>query len=244
MKPHRSLLAIHRFLGIVICLFIIILAVTGILLNHTSALRLDERLLQSSWLMQIYGIAEPQWNGTYTAGHHSISQWDEQIFLDQRRLNALNGKLRGMVSLPSMLAIALNEDLILLAEDGKLIDRINLPVPRPGNWRLGISGHRLVVETNGQFWISNEDISAFSMMPDGANVDWSLPARLSDSEIEAFTRTMTGPGLPVERMLLDIHSGRLFSRAGVLWMDAVGVMMVVLATTGVWVWWSRRRSLR
>ena len=53
-----------------------------------------------------------------------------------------------------------------------------------------------------------------------------------------------GRGLTVERVLADVHSGRIFARAGTLIMDAVAVFMIVLSLSGfvLWIQHSRREA--
>ena len=45
--------------------------------------------------------------------------------------------------------------------------------------------------------------------------------------------------LTFERVLLDLHSGRIFGRAGPLVMDAAAVLFIALALTGFWMWLRR-----
>ena len=44
-----------------------------------------------------------------------------------------------------------------------------------------------------------------------------------------------------ERLLLDVHSGRLAGRIGVLLVDAIGVLLCALALSGIAMWWLHRR---
>jgi hypothetical protein len=44
-----------------------------------------------------------------------------------------------------------------------------------------------------------------------------------------------------ERLLLDIHSGRVLGRFGVLLVDSVGIVLGTLATSGTAMWWLHRR---
>jgi len=50
--------------------------------------------------------------------------------------------------------------------------------------------------------------------------------------------------LPMERIMLDLHSGRILGRAGVYIMDAAAIGFLVLAASGVWLWVRRRTSIR
>ena len=48
-----------------------------------------------------------------------------------------------------------------------------------------------------------------------------------------------GHGLPLERVLLDLHSGRILGKWGVWLIDVVAILLFVLAITGSWMWFQR-----
>lgn len=50
------------------------------------------------------------------------------------------------------------------------------------------------------------------------------------------------PSLNWQRLLLDLHAGRLFGLAGQLVMDLAALVLVVLALTGTVIWSRSRRS--
>ena len=50
-----------------------------------------------------------------------------------------------------------------------------------------------------------------------------------------------GHSLSWERVLLDLHSGRLFGRYGTWVMDIAAGLLLVLVMTGIWLWTQRRR---
>ncbi len=49
-----------------------------------------------------------------------------------------------------------------------------------------------------------------------------------------------GKGLSLERLLLDLHSGRLLGNAGVYIVDVAALLFIFLALSGSWMWWRRR----
>jgi uncharacterized iron-regulated membrane protein len=53
-----------------------------------------------------------------------------------------------------------------------------------------------------------------------------------------------GTGLSLERVLLDLHSGRILGEAGVWLVDAAALLFLLLAGSGVWLWGRRRASAR
>ncbi|MFT5351416.1 MAG: hypothetical protein ACI9MF_002239 [Gammaproteobacteria bacterium] len=49
-----------------------------------------------------------------------------------------------------------------------------------------------------------------------------------------------GKGLSLERILLDLHSGRLLGNAGVFIVDLAALFFVFLALSGSWMWLRKR----
>ncbi len=52
-KVTKLLHKLHRYFGLTAALFVVVLAVTGILLNHTESPRLKDRYLTQSWLWKL-----------------------------------------------------------------------------------------------------------------------------------------------------------------------------------------------
>jgi hypothetical protein len=53
--------------------------------------------------------------------------------------------------------------------------------------------------------------------------------------------TGIGVSISLETLILDLHSGRFFGNAGVLFVDIVGLLMCILAITGLWAWINHQR---
>ena len=51
--------------------------------------------------------------------------------------------------------------------------------------------------------------------------------------MESLKSAWRGRGVTVERLLLDLHSGRIFSAAGPLLMDLVAVFLILLSVSGI-----------
>ena len=69
----------------------------------------------------------------------------------------------------------------------------------------------------------------------------ALPKSLSASLTKSFS-----PSLPLERIVLDLHSGRFFGSNGPLVMDTVALLLIILSLSGVWIYIRsvRRRQKR
>ena len=53
----------------------------------------------------------------------------------------------------------------------------------------------------------------------------------------------SGSPLSYERVLLDLHSGRIFGRVGVLVVDAAAVALLLLALSGFYMWFKFKRGV-
>ena len=61
----------------------------------------------------------------------------------------------------------------------------------------------------------------------------AAPAANLRPELEEAYR---GTGLTLERVLLDIHAGRIPGATGVFLVDAAALLFLVLAISGLWLW--------
>jgi hypothetical protein len=144
----------------------------------------------------------------------------------------------GLVVLPDMVVVASSTSLYLYGKDGVLIDRLErsalpgLPVEA-----IGAGASRLVVRTTSGTFESSDAVS-WRHVPRGA-VAWSSPADLSAAEEERYAQ-MLEPGVSVQRLLLDVHSGRFAGRYGPLVVDLLAVFLGVLSLSGAWLFFKRK----
>ena len=75
-------------------------------------------------------------------------------------------------------------------------------------------------------------------------IKWTEEYSLSDDEREQLLVAYRGNGLKLERVILDLHSGRIFGQYGIYLMDAAAIALLWLSLSGLWVWNSRRRKMR
>jgi hypothetical protein len=76
---------------------------------------------------------------------------------------------------------------------------------------------------------------------DATAIAWSAPSQLSAAALKTISRQFRGSGLTLERVILDIHAGRVFGSAGRWLADAAASVFILLALTGIWMWAGTRR---
>ena len=69
--------------------------------------------------------------------------------------------------------------------------------------------------------------------PPGDDIAWSNASPPGADELAALAKAWRGRGVTVERVLLDLHSGRIFGLVGKLVLDLIAVVMIVLSVSGL-----------
>ena len=230
----------HRRAGVVACVLLLMLALTGLALNHSEDLRLDERAVGWDWPYALYGpSATGAWKGFEVGDTWLLQGGEGRIFLGTRELGGCEGVITGVASVQQMILVACERELLLLTPDGERIDALGaatgLPVPVGG---LAALGDEALVLAGG-LW-QRFDADAMALSPAGGEAPQKIrPGMPPQALLEKLGRA--AGWLHWERFLLDLHSGRLFGSAGVLVVDVGGVLSLLLALSGVLMWGLRRR---
>lgn len=222
----------HARVGFIAMLFFLILAVTGLVLNHGRDLRLDGQYLHISWLSRWYGIKTEPPHQAFRSGHHELIAANGRWLFDGRILGEKFPHPVGLIEISDLVVIASDAALYVYRDDGELVDRLG-PAALPGVpvQAIGSSARKLVVGTaSGTF--ASADVLSWQPVP-VQNVVWSAPADLSTAQQQAYEKALT-PGVSVQQLLLDLHSGRFAGQYGPLIVDLMAVMLVVLSLTGAW----------
>ena len=227
----------HRRAGLFAAVFLVWLAVTGVLLNEGPALGLDGVRIGWPWLMDLYGLHATLPDQGFEAGGHWLVAVGEQARLDGHVAQPAVAQPLGMVELAGVLYLATADTLLLLKpDDGSRIDELRAPpLPDGRIRRIGIADGQIVIDVGALYASTDgEDWRAAS----GEPVQWSAAQALPPAQRKAAALM---PSLPASRVLADLHSGRVFGPYGARLIDLVGLAAILLAATGVWSVLRRRR---
>jgi uncharacterized iron-regulated membrane protein len=234
----------HARLGVLAATFFLLLAVSGLALNHTDALGLVKREVNASWLMQWYGLKPSVPTRGYLFKNGYLAATEGRWVMDGYVLQSTGNKAPlGAVSWGDVRVIASEDSLYLYLPDGQLVDKVSgADLPNRPIMRLGVIGRgvidasvmpKLVLSTAQGNYVSDDGL-IWQALTDNQPV-WSseqtLPSKLSASLNMAFS-----PSLPLERIILDMHSGRIFGQYGPLLMDVMAVGLIALSLSGVWIY--------
>jgi len=136
----------HRRLGVVVALLVILLSGTGIALNHTESLGLDERFVESGWLLDWYGVQAPEAGFGFAAGGTRITLLGDHLYAGLELVGTPFNALHGAVALDGLIAVAADRDVLLLTPELELVERLDRYEGVPPDLRG-------VADCGGWFWV-------------------------------------------------------------------------------------------
>lgn len=244
MSLHRNLilsLRWHRRIGLLCAIFVLFLSVTGLLLNHTSSLKLDSIKINSSILASLYGLPQVSPSAFAVGDQWLTHNGINSLYLDQKRIGQCQQPLQGAVRLNDLLHVLCQDELLLFTADGQLLEKITPLLGLPAaTSALAVSDHQLLLKTPAGAVIADLDALQWSAA-ESLPRQWPAPQQLPDTLQQLIQNQ--APAMDLEQIVLDLHSGRLFGNIGVLVMDLVAILLIILSITG-FIAWNSNRQLR
>jgi len=233
----------HRNVGAAASLFLLWMAVTGLLISCEDDLALGRMRVSWPWLMHWYGIEHLSvpTQGYSIDGHWLIAAGDHAL-LDGKILDSALPDVRGAIISSNIIYVATKSDLILLTPDGQRVDTLTSPalpvstidaVGRVGDQIAIRRETRIFVSADGETWTENS----------ASSVTWSQLQPLPLPQ-QQQADALTSVDLPLDRILADMHSGRLFGKAGVYLVNAAGIAALILSISGLWMYLRIQRRTR
>ena len=244
-KPTWNRVA-HRLLGVLLVVPLLVVSVTGLLLNHTVDLGLSERHVTAGWVQSRYGMTlegEPEAYGLDGKAYAAL--WDGKLF-HRGTIIPDSPPLVGAVPLRDGTAVVTASAVHYFGLDGELIETLSPPtLPEPPITRAGRSRDlALVLETGSGTFTSDANLLEFTATPSPEATAWSAPAMPSGEQISAWETAFSGDGVPLDCVILDIHSGRFFGPIGKWIYDLLVIGILVLSVTGIVLYLRIRRRAR
>lgn len=241
------LLRWHRWCGAVAALLVVLATLSGILINHAHSLGWDHRPLRAGWLLALYGV-EPEIPRTgYNVNGVWLARVSNQLYWNFQALGDCRGGLAGAVAVEGGVAAQCGNGLYLLTSEGELLEQLFTPsdamqsdaTQTDAMQKFGISAGKLILQGAERSWAIDIDEGHWHETEAPQSVAWAVPQSLPGVLAVQLGELALPSDLSWERVLLDFHSGRLFGDVGILVMDIVGVIMLFLASSGLWVWITR-----
>ena len=237
----KSINQIHKFTGIAVCIFLIHLSITGIFLNHTEDLGLDEKYTASPMILALYNISMPSQEESFLVDNIFISRFGDQVFMGNQPIIKSESPIMGAAFSNQILAIALANEMVLLTQEGELIERISSTAELPENiQKLGVSEDILYLKTPNKLWQSSDQAQAWELSDSNFN-DWSNEVIMPDQQTKQIEMYFSGKGVSLEQFFLDLHNGNIIKGFGKWLLDIIAIFLLLISISGVWIWLRKKR---
>ncbi len=223
----------HRWLGVIAAIPVLWLCVSGLILNHADHLGLHDQEVKNEWVLRHYRQLPDGEPVGLRIGDRLVWGWGGMVFLDEKLLE-LPGELKGAVAVRGYLAVATDEAVgVFDGMDEMEIQLDDLSLPEGGVVSVSESDDHLMVLSEGGWVRMSEEFLDYES-------DHLFQAKvvslrgLDDAGVEVAEKVVQSRGaMPLSRVILDAHSGRLFGWPGWLMTDLTAVSLIVLTLLGL-----------
>ncbi len=240
----------HGLIGVWSCVFILVLSVTGILLNHTVLFHLNTIHFNNPNLMRFYGFEKPKSISHFSLGNKTITHLNNIIFLDGVPIHDNAGQILktdtilSVVHNTEIIAVLTQNSVMLLTVDGRYIETLLLQEILQTQDTI-----KNIVWQNEHFYLQSQQTQYM------CDFD-SLICEKTDSVIKnAITQKpkiskniqtklniyLYGDGISLYQIILDIHNGKIFRLFGIILNDIIGFALIILAIGGFIKWHTKKR---
>ena len=231
----------HTKIGVYIALFVFLLVITGIALNHSQQLNLNKYFIQSELLLDFYQISPANEPIAFQSNGQWATQVGERLYFNESEIAKDVDTLVGLIKTDDMYVIAFDVQLALLTETGELVEKLSGVEGVPsGMQALGKDerGDVVIKASHGYYQVNLDDLEWNEY--DELEANWSESSSIPDQLKTGLLKKYRGSGLSLERVLRDLHSGRIVGTWGIYAVDMIALLFLFLAITGLWMWWGRK----
>ncbi len=209
----------HRRLALFIAVWLVVLAVSGMLINHAHDLGLDRTPLPGPLQGVVYGIESSGDDFCGALGSEGVDC--AGVFASLR--------------LPKGSLLLSRESLFLVNDSGQLIEKMITSQLGLGSLRAGFSDGSRVYLRDGQNTVLTDADLMDAVVLDARAAqaldgrDWRVQGQAMDS-------------ISWERLLLDLHAARFLGSFATWFNDLMAGLILVLALSGVWLFRLKRNG--
>ncbi len=194
---NRVLFRWHRRIGITSAVFVLVLAVSGILLLLSSPLSLDTTNLRGNWVSKAYNLTpKSQILGVDMGNDNWVVSVDGLVYVGEKPPVSISSSLLTIGMQDEYIALYSENETIFVLTDGQIVER----QPRIG------------------------ELPEAKLIPVPQHIELQILKRYS------------GQGMPASRVILDIHTGRVFGTLGPWVMGLASVLLIALSLSGIIMW--------
>lgn len=218
---------------LLILLLILIWLVCGLLLNHARDLKLEQHTLAHPWLLKHYKVTDVPVEHGWLLADQLFIEIDSELYVNAERKLRLNRPLLGGILLDDIIVLATDDNLILFDSNGQYISVLGAAELIPAEIQnIGLHHGLPVLQTRTGMWQGNSILDDWQLISlDG--VSWSESVPVPESTMNQLRQQFETYGVKLTALLSDLHTGRFFGEQGRWLIDALLLLILVLALRGM-----------
>ena len=212
-RRRKSVARWHRRFAVFVSIWLILLAGSGMVINHANDWGLDKTPLAAPLQQWVYGI---------DTGDPGLC---EQITPEGVACEELFARLQ----LPVGVLLLGARDLFLLDDSGQLVEKISVR-------QLGLASLQAVLREGSEIYLrgDNKVILTTPDLVDGQVMDSAAVEALKGRQWKEAAET--SEGITWERFLLDLHAARFLGPLASWFNDLIAAFILILAISGIWLY--------
>ena len=238
----------HRWVGFTSLFFVLILSITGLILNRTEKLGLTQIRIQNEFVSDLYGLSPSTPPIHIKVKDHWMSWLEGRLYLDGSLLAQNTARLVGGALLDDLIIVGTKNSLSLYMTDGALVETLDSGALPGQITALGHSATQGIwIETPNGIFKADDDFMSWEKrapssspdQPDQAlapNLPQTLPQTLGqvpEKVTKMILQDFQGQGITLSRLILDLHSGHIMGKFGPYVMDLAALSLIFLGLTGL-----------
>lgn len=239
-RSNKFLRTWHYGIGAAFAGIFIVLAGSGLAINHAHDFALDTKPVKATWLNRYYGLQSSDQLKAYHSAAVWFSQSGKNLFINEQSLGPCQGSLVGATVVEGLAYLLCERELIIATEKGEVIETLSgfeESFDRLGKTQTQLLARGAQSQSIYQF---NDDFAQWQKQSSTTKPEFiqarELPASLADS-----LAAQTPSSLTWERVMLDLHSGRIFGRIGIWLIDLAAIALLFSSVSGLWLWMKKKR---
>lgn len=224
----------HRWIGYSSLFFVVILSITGLILNHTGKLNLNQQKVSGGVISALYNMSPTIPARHFRHGRQWLSWLEGRLYLDGVFLATNSEPPVGFARQGDLVIVGSPTHLALYLTDGSVVETMDLS-SLPGEiTAFGQSGTGEVIITTAQGnYRADSDFIAWEKLPDSITFTPDHTRKAPEQITEKILQDFQGRGISLYRLVLDLHSGRIFGTFGPYFMDLAAISLIILGITGL-----------
>ncbi len=244
-KRKKTFRKVHTLLGFLVLIPLLNYTITGVLLMHKSDFGLDQKRVKSEWVMSQYGLTFEEEPEAWQFGSEELVAWEGEAVLDET-LVEVEGEIVAMTGVDRGVCIATASKIYFYGKNRKLIETLESGLSLPEGEIVSISsmdGMLTVKYADKSVRFVDADLIEYvDFSPSGGKeLRSGRKVELDEEQKMKFKQLIIGEGAPMDRVLLDLHSGHIFSWFGKVMADAFALGILGLTFSGVAIYVRKRR---